>query len=262
MLDSLKQKIKHLIIEEKEWINKNFKLKIEIKRIKSEGKNESNRELEEIKQKIGELKKYQKVLIHELNQIKSHNTLEGIAFGTNSTPQSSHRAANEQNKITQSYNPFSSSNFAGLQLNSSTKSNNCPVSPVKTLHSFVSPSASKSNNTNLQFNFRENQPKQQYNHQNTGLTNNTLTSPSPVGTLHSSLRTQAMVQNNTGSFNHQTFNLTGSTSGIQTNPINNDYCLPGRSIPPQNFVGQLNFTNKSSMQNKRYQPLNGNLKNL
>jgi len=115
----------------------------------------------------------------------------------------------------------------------------------------------------LQFNFRENQPKQQYNHQNKGLSNNTLTSP-PVGTLHSSLRTQAMIQNNTGSFNHQTqFNLTGSTSGSQANAINNDYCLPGRSIPPEGFVGQLSFSNKNSMQNnKRYQPLNSNLKNL
>jgi len=194
--------------------------------------------------------------------MKSHNSLEGLAFGS-TTPESSHRADNEQNKIGQSYNPFSSSNFAGLQLNSSTKSNNCPVSPIKTLHPFVSPSASKSNNTNLPFNFRENQPKQQYNHQNTGLGNNTLTLP-PRGTLHSSLRTQALIQNNANNFNHQNhFNLTGSTSGTQTNPINNDYCLPGRSIPSQGLVGQLNFKDKNVMQNnKRYQQINSNLKNV
>jgi hypothetical protein len=130
------------------------------------------------------------------------------------------------------------------------------------LNPFVSPSASKSNNTNLPFNFRENQPKQQYNHQNTGF-GSTLICPHG-GNLHSSLRTQALIQNNQSNFNHQNhFNLTGSTSGAQTTPINNDYGLPGRSIPPQGFVGQLNFSNKNAIQNnKRYQQFNGNMKNL
>lgn len=39
--------------EEKEWIDKNFKLKVEIKRIqKKESSSEQNKEIEEIKHKI------------------------------------------------------------------------------------------------------------------------------------------------------------------------------------------------------------------
>lgn len=42
--------------EEKEWINKNLKLKLDIKRLKNPETPEQNKEIDEIKAKIGELK--------------------------------------------------------------------------------------------------------------------------------------------------------------------------------------------------------------
>lgn len=46
MLDSLKQKLKDVMNEEKEWINKNLKLKSDIKRLKNPETTEQNKEID------------------------------------------------------------------------------------------------------------------------------------------------------------------------------------------------------------------------
>lgn len=111
---------------------------------------------------------------------------------------------------------------------------------------------------NIQYNFRQNQPKQ-YNYQNSGLV---YPGPSQSGVnLYSSLQAQTLIQPNSGNnyTNQPIFNITGSTSGIQTN----DYGMLGRTIPNQGFVGQLNFASKSGIQNnKKYSQINNNMKNL
>jgi hypothetical protein len=81
-LDSLKERIRELIGEEKEWICKNFKLKIEIKKIKqNEVRSESSKEIEEIKSKIAELRKYELKLMDELAEIRAQNNIETLVLG-------------------------------------------------------------------------------------------------------------------------------------------------------------------------------------
>lgn len=80
-LDTLKDRIKDLVNEEKEWINKNLKLKTDIKRLKQQEPSDQNREIEDIKLKIAELRLQEQALIEELSEIKRNNCIEVLVCG-------------------------------------------------------------------------------------------------------------------------------------------------------------------------------------
>ncbi len=80
-LDALKDRIKALIAEEKDWISKNLKLKLDIKKFRNAGTgNEQTKEIEDIRLKIGELKTYERKLIDDLRDIRNQNSIEALVF--------------------------------------------------------------------------------------------------------------------------------------------------------------------------------------
>lgn len=125
-LNSLKERMVYLMSEEKEWIDKNFKLKVEIKRIQKKDVNsEQNKEIEDIKAKINQLKRYEKSLMEELSSIRFQNNIEAIVFGEPGPQQlsESHREK-EDKKIFHSINGFSPTKKQAEPLASSVRSNN------------------------------------------------------------------------------------------------------------------------------------------
>lgn len=76
--------------EEKDLINQNLTLKIEIKKLqKTVGQNEQFKQLEEMRNHINELKKVEKRLLQQLSGIKAENNIEVLVFGEPSDPRSS-----------------------------------------------------------------------------------------------------------------------------------------------------------------------------
>ena len=59
IIEELRERVGELAKEEREWIDKNLSLKIEIKKIQMGEKNsEQSKEVEELKAKVAELKKH------------------------------------------------------------------------------------------------------------------------------------------------------------------------------------------------------------